>query len=76
MQSAQAPATRTAGTADEGYYNSLPIGFSFVFGGTAYTTFSASTNGWLTFGQALASAEPNNDLTSGSPRPIVALLVG
>jgi hypothetical protein len=74
LQPAGTPATRTAGTFDEGYYNTLPIGFSFVFAGTSYTTFSASTNGWLTFGQAITNATPTNNLTSGTPRPLIAPL--
>ncbi|GAA4353226.1 hypothetical protein GCM10023185_13670 [Hymenobacter saemangeumensis] len=74
LQPSSAAATRTAGTFDEGYYNNLPIGFSFVFAGTAYTTFSASTNGWMTFGQALANAMPANSLSTGTVRPIVAPL--
>ena len=69
-----AAATRTAGTSDEGYYNSLPIGFAFRFGGTAYTTLSASTNGFMVLGQALSNALPTNNLTSGTPRPIIAPL--
>ena len=68
------PATRTAGTFDEGYYNNIPLGFSFNFGGVAFTTVSASTNGFLTLGQALTSATPSNNLTSGQPRPVIAPL--
>ncbi len=75
-----APATPlSGGTRDEGYFNNLPIGFGFNFANTVYTTFSASTNGWLTFGQALTDAGQNNDLTANfNPatnrpvRPIVA----
>ena len=67
-------AVRTAGTSDEGYYNNLPIGFSFQFAGATYTTVSASTNGFMALGQALSSAQPTNNLTSGTPRPIIAPL--
>jgi len=74
LQPTTAAAVRTAGDGDEGYYNNLPIGFPFTFGGTAYTTVSASTNGWLTFGQPITNATPANNLTSGTPRPIVAPL--
>ena len=66
------PAVLTGGTEDEGYYNLQPIGFTFNFAGTNYTTFSASTNGWMTFGQALTDAAPINDLAGGTVRPIVA----
>ena len=74
LQPTNAAATRTAGNDDEGYYNNLPIGFSFKFGATTYTTLSASTNGFLTLGGALTSATPTNNLTSGTPRPIIAPL--
>lgn len=69
-----AAAVRTAGTEDEGYYNNLPIGFTFKFAGTSYTTLSASTNGFLTLGQALTSAVPTNNLATGTPRSIIAPL--
>ncbi|WP_151089105.1 T9SS type A sorting domain-containing protein [Hymenobacter baengnokdamensis] len=67
-------AVRTAGTEDEGYYNNLPLGFSFKFAGTSYTTVSASTNGFLTLGQALTSATPVNNLATGTLRPVIAPL--
>lgn len=71
----------SGGTRDEGYFNNLPIGFRFNFAGTIYTTFSASTNGWMTFGQPLTEAGDYNDLTANLNnttnqlvRPIVAPL--
>ncbi|MDO7876999.1 T9SS type A sorting domain-containing protein [Hymenobacter sp. ASUV-10] len=68
-------ATRT-GTVDEGAYNSLPLGFSFQYAGSTYTTVSASTNGWLTFGQDITDYAPTNDLaaTTGALRPLLAPL--
>jgi hypothetical protein len=74
LQPTSTAAVRTAGTADEGYYNALPIGFTFRFVGTNYTTVSASTNGWLTLGQSIANATPTNNLATGTPRPIIAPL--
>lgn len=74
LQPTSTAAVRTAGTDDEGYYNNLPIGFSFRFAGTTYTTVSASTNGFLTLGQALTSAVPTNNLATGTPRPLIAPL--
>ena len=72
------PATATSptvsGTLDEGFYNALPIGFTFRFDGVNYTTVSASTNGWMTFGQNITNPTPANNLTSGTPRPLVAPL--
>ncbi|MVN78775.1 hypothetical protein GO988_20775 [Hymenobacter sp. HMF4947] len=75
---AGAPATRSAGFADDGLYNGLPLGFPFVLRGQAYTTVSASTNGWLTFGQNIASTgtgiTDNLSSTIGAPRPLLAPL--
>ncbi|MCS7000874.1 MAG: fibronectin type III domain-containing protein, partial [Candidatus Kapabacteria bacterium] len=67
-------ATLTSGSADEGWYNFIPIGFDFVYMGQIYSQVSASTNGWMTFGQAITSAALTNSLTSGGNRPLVAPL--
>jgi len=66
--------TNTSG-ADDGYYNSIPIGFTFNYDGIDYTTLSASTNGWLTLGNTIPSygSLSSNNLTSG-PRPVIAPL--
>jgi hypothetical protein len=64
----------SGGTPDDGWFNTLPIGFPFVYMGRTYTTVSASTNGWLTLGQAISSATPGNALTSGGTRPVLAPL--
>ena len=71
---APAAATLSGGNADEGYYNNLNIGFTFNYCGTSYTTVSASTNGWMTFGQNITDAAYVNDLTSGGTRALVAPL--
>jgi hypothetical protein len=63
------------GTSDEGYGTGIPIGFDFWYMGVRYTTISASTNGWISFGGDITNATPVNNLTSGgSPRPIIAPL--
>ena len=49
-------ATLSNGNTDDGFYNNLAIGFSFNYCGINYTSFSASTNGWLTFGQSISDA--------------------
>lgn len=67
-------ATRSVGTNDEGAYNSIPIGFTFIYMGAQYTTISASTNGWLTFGQSISSYAATNALTTGGTRPLIAPL--
>jgi hypothetical protein len=52
----------------------LPLGFSFVFDGTTYTSCKVSSNGWLTFNPAASSGNLTNSLTTGpaSERPRVA----
>jgi hypothetical protein len=59
---------------DEGFASSLPIGFSFTFNGTAYTTFNVSTNGFITLGGTLSDAEFLNSLSAVTSRPIIAPL--
>jgi len=64
-----------AGNVDEGYFNSIPIGFDFWYMGSRYTTISASTNGWLSLGGAITNATPVNNLVNGgNPRPLLAPL--
>jgi subtilisin-like proprotein convertase family protein len=64
----------TGGSADDGYYSGLPIGFTFNYLGTPYTTVSASTNGWALLGSPLAVSNLTNNLTSATPRPVLAPL--
>ncbi len=64
----------SGGGLDDGWFNSKPIGFPFIYEGVAYTTFSASTNGWMTFGTALSNSATSNNLATGTPRPIIAPL--
>lgn len=66
--------TRSGGSNDDGYYNNIPIGFTFRFCGNDYTTIHASTNGWMALGgTALNNALYTNDL-SGITRPVIAPL--
>ncbi|HEU4717033.1 MAG TPA: FG-GAP-like repeat-containing protein [Bacteroidia bacterium] len=64
----------SGGSLDDGWFNSVPIGFSFTYEGVSYTTLSASTNGWFTFGSTLSSSAYVNNLSTGTPRPVVAPL--
>ncbi len=62
------------GTTDEGAINNIPIGFTFYYMGVPYTTISAVTNGWLSFGQTVSFYAFTNALSSGGTRPILAPL--
>jgi hypothetical protein len=62
------------GNLDEGAFNNIPIGFQVSFDGKNYQSISASTNGWLTFGQDVSSPSPGNFLEDGKSRPIIAPL--
>ncbi|MEO6669253.1 MAG: LamG-like jellyroll fold domain-containing protein [Ferruginibacter sp.] len=64
----------SGGDADNGYFNALPIGFDFWYMGNRYTSVSASTNGWFTFGTNITDAFYVNNLSTGTTRPIVAPL--
>lgn len=72
-QSGTQTASLASGNPDDGYYNFIPIGFTFIYMGQMYTQVSASTNGWMTLGQNASNAWTNN-LTSGTPRPVIAPL--
>lgn len=64
-----------AGSTDDGYWNGIPIGFNYWYMGVRYTTVSASTNGWLTFGADITDPLYTNNLSGGgAPRPVVAPL--
>ncbi|MEO8770604.1 MAG: fibronectin type III domain-containing protein [Ferruginibacter sp.] len=64
----------SGGDVDDGYFNALPVGFDFWYMGNRYTTVSASTNGWLTFGANITDPLYINNLASGAQRPVVAPL--
>jgi len=45
------------------------IGFNFNFGGTTYTQYSVSPDGWLLLGGASPSSQPINSITSAQNTP-------
>jgi hypothetical protein len=59
---------------DDALSAATAIGFTFSYGGTNYTQFKASTNGWITFNTAITSSNAFNNLTNSIDRPIVAPL--
>jgi hypothetical protein len=67
-------ATITSGDYDDGFSNGIPIGFTFNYNGTNYTTVSASANGWMTLGQNINVTSSTNNLASGGNRPVLAPL--
>ena len=73
------PTSVTVSSADDGYYNGIPIGFNFVMGGTTYTYAHVSSNGWFTLGtsasnNALSSSTAANDFTTLGASPTIAPL--
>jgi hypothetical protein len=70
-----APVTGTVSTAtgDDGTQVALPIGFTFNFGGTLYTTFSITTNGMIRLGgTAIVSGWVNDLNNSAVLSPLIA----
>ncbi len=65
--------TSTISDNDDDKYPLAPIGFNFTYDGTVYTQVSATTNGFLTFGN-LGSADFQNSLTDRGARPLAAPL--
>lgn len=64
----------SGGSTDEGWLNSIPLGFTFYYMGTASTTVSVSTNGWMIFGQNITNAYSNNSLSNSVIRSVIAPL--
>ena len=67
--------TGTTSTAlgDDGTQTAIPIGFTFTFGVTNYTTFSITTNGMIRLGGAVISSGWTNSLgNTATLRPLIA----
>jgi GEVED domain/Secretion system C-terminal sorting domain len=70
--------TNSTATGDDGIQNGIPIGFNFVFGGTTYTHFCITTNGFIKLGNAATtittlSANYTNSLSNAATnRPLIA----
>ncbi len=63
----------TAGATGDGVYtNGLPIGFSFDYNGTGYTTFGVSTDGFMSFTATSNSATNANLFTTSAPNAVIA----
>lgn len=64
------------GSQDDNVYSAIPIGFSFMYNNSTYTSVGVSTNGWMTFG----SYFPNDNFApisnSGGNGDAVGVLSG
>jgi len=54
--------------------SAINIGFNFIYDGTTYTQFKASSNGFLTFNTANTLSQPTNNLNTSTDRVILAVL--
>src|SRR3989344_5256278 len=61
-------------TNDDTGFNALNIGFSFVYDGTAYTQFSAQSNGFIALGATIASSY--TPISTGTTNNVIAALAG
>ncbi|MCX6256518.1 MAG: GEVED domain-containing protein [Bacteroidia bacterium] len=66
--------TAAGATGDDALSGILPIGFTFTYCGTNYTSFKVSTNGWFNPGGALTSYDLSNNLTGSTSKPVLAPL--
>jgi GEVED domain/Secretion system C-terminal sorting domain len=65
--------TTSTATGDDGTEDLIPIGFNFIFGGTSYTTFSISTNGFIKLGSVISGFHWTNSLSNTAiQRPLIA----
>ena len=59
---------------DDGTQDLIPIGFDFSYGGSVYTTFSISTNGFIRLGNTIAAQSWVNGLSvTSTQRPLIAV---
>lgn len=72
--SALSPMLTPIASGDEVLSTSQNIGFTFSFGGNNYSTFKASSNGFINLGGNLTSALFSNNLNSTTNHPILAPL--
>jgi hypothetical protein len=63
----------TLSAADDGFVNSIPIGFDFWYMGSKYTNIGISSNGFISF-NTITNSTVNNSLSANGQRPILAPL--
>lgn len=61
-----------SGNQDDGVFNNVPIGFTFVYLGNPYTTITPTTNGWAALGTTVSNSFYTNEIVSSGTRPLLA----
>jgi hypothetical protein len=72
--SSPTPITGLGAAINDALSSSINIGFNFIYDGTTYTQFKASSNGFLTFNTVNTLAQPTNNLNTSTDRVILAVL--
>jgi hypothetical protein len=62
----------TAAQADFGIATAIPIGFTFSYLGTPYTTFSVASDGWMSFTATAGSGTNTNLFSTATPNATLA----
>ncbi len=62
----------TAAQGDDAFAAALPIGFSFGYTGSSYTSFGVSSNGWMSFTAIAGTAANTNLFTTTAPNATLA----
>jgi hypothetical protein len=62
----------TAAQADAGIATAIPIGFTFSYLGTPYTTFSVASDGWMSFTATASTATNTNLFSTATPNATLA----
>jgi hypothetical protein len=68
-------ASTTSATLDSDVYSAQPIGFTFNYNGTDYTTFGLNVNGWISMGSTppVSSSTP---LSGGTSNNVISAISG
>lgn len=60
-----------SGGVDDQVYAIQPANFEFWYMGQRYTSFTVSSNGWISLGSATVASLPSNSLATSSTRPAI-----
>lgn len=67
------PTTLIGNSQNNAISSATSIGFNFVYDGTTYTQFKASSSGFITFNTASTAAQTTNNLTSSTDKILAVL---